>query len=124
MVREYIFRNFKFVVYDVSEEAGTLKPKVRLITNEAKKVGRIHQIQYKGQNLDKEEKDTEVAISIRGLEIGKDIGKDETLFVSLPESHVRQLMARFLNELTSDQKDALREYIQLRRKYSHPWWGM
>ena len=52
------------------------------------------------------------------------IGKDEILFVNVPESHVRQLMAKFLNELTSDQKDVLREFIKLMRATQHPWWGM
>ncbi|MFX1239547.1 MAG: hypothetical protein ACFE8P_17730 [Promethearchaeota archaeon] len=77
-----------------------------------------------GCSLEEAEKGSDVALSIRGIEIGKDIGKDETLFVNLPESHVRQLMAKFLNELTSDQKEVLREYIKMMRTHSHPWWGM
>jgi len=124
MFPEYVFRSSNPAVFGVNVEAGTLKPKVFLITDKGKKVGRVHQLQDKGQNLDKADKDTEVAISIRGIEVGKDIAKDEILFVSLPESHVRQLMAKFLNDLTTDQKDALREYIVLMRKYSNPWYGM
>ena len=68
--------------------------------------------------------DAEVAISIRGIEVGRDIGKDETFYVNVPESHVRQLMGKFVDELTTDQKEALREYIILMRKINHPWWGM
>ncbi|GAG89064.1 unnamed protein product, partial [marine sediment metagenome] len=30
----------------------------------------------------------------------------------------------FLDELTVDQKQALREYIILQRSMLHPWWGM
>ncbi len=124
MFPEYIFRNSNPAVFGVSVEGGTLKSKVPLITDKGKLIGRVHQIQDKGQSLDKADKDSEVAISVRGIEIGRDIGKDETLFVNVPESHVRQLMAKFLNELTSDQKEALREYIQLKREKEHPWWGM
>ncbi len=124
MFPEYIFRNSNPAVFGVSVEGGTLKSKVPLITDKGKLIGRVHQIQDKGQSLDKADKDKEVAISVRGIEIGRDIGKDETLFVNVPESHVRQLMAKFLNELTSDQKEALREYIQLKREKEHPWWGM
>ena len=124
MFPEYIFRNSNPAVFGVSVEGGTLKSKVLLITDKGKKVGRVHQIQDKGQTLDKANKGAEVALSIRGIEVGRDIGKDETLFVNLPESHVRQIMARFLNDLTSDQKEVLREYILLMRKTSHPWWGM
>ncbi len=124
MFPEFIFRNSNPAVFGVSVEGGTLKPKVILITDKGKKVGRVHQIQDKGQTLDKANSGSEVALSIRGIEVGRDIGKDETLYVNLPESHVRQIMARFLNDLTSDQKEVLREYILLMRKTSHPWWGM
>ncbi len=123
MYPEYIFRSSNPAVFGVSVEAGTLKPKVLLITDEGKKVGRVHQLQDKGQTLEKAEKGEDVALSIRGLDVGRDIGKDETLYVSLPESHVRQLVSKFLNELTSDQKEVLRELIQLKRK-TEPWWGM
>ena len=124
MFPDYIFRNSDPAVFGVKVEAGTLYPKVPLITDEGKRVRRIHQIQDKGETLEKAEKDTEVAISIRGIEIGREIGKDETLFVNVPESHVRQLMGKFLDELTTDQKQVLREFISLMRKTNNPWWGM
>jgi len=124
MFPQFIFRNSDPAVFGVNVEAGTVLPKVPLITDYGKKVGRIHQLQDKGQNVEKAEKDAEVAISIRGIEIGRDIEKDETMFVKVPESHVRQLISKFLNELRTDQKDALREYIQLMREIEHPWWGM
>jgi translation initiation factor 5B len=124
MFPEYIFRNSNPAVFGVKVEAGTLYPKVPLITEEGKRVKRVHQIQDKGQTVEKATKDSEVAISIRGIEIGRDIGNEETLYVNIPESHVRQLMGKFLDELTSDQKQVLREFISLMRKTNHPWWGM
>ncbi len=124
MLPEFIFRNSDPAVFGVYVEAGTLYPKVQLITDKGKRARRIHQIQDKGQTLEKAPKDSEVAISIRGIEIGRDLEKDETLFVNIPESHVRQLMGKFIDELTTDQKQALREFILLMRKVNHPWWGM
>ncbi len=124
MFPEFIFRNSDPAVFGVYVEAGTLYPKVPIITDKGKRVRRIHQIQDKGQTLEKAPKDSEVAISVRGIEIGRDLEKDETLFVNIPESHVRQLMGKFLDELTTDQKQALREFITIMRKINHPWWGM
>jgi len=124
MLPDFIFRNSDPAVFGVHIEAGTLYPKVSLITNTGKRVRRIHQIQDKGQTIEKANKDSEVAISIRGIEIGRDIEKDEILFVNVPESHVRQLMGKFIDELTTDQKQALREFIKLKRTHEHPWWGM
>ncbi|MFX0133012.1 MAG: translation initiation factor IF-2 [Candidatus Hodarchaeota archaeon] len=123
MLPDFIFRNSDPAVFGVHVEAGVLYPKVPLITDEGKRVRKVHQIQDKGQTLEKALKDTEVAISIRGIEIGRDIEKDETLYVNVPESHVRQLMGKFIDELTTDQKQALREFITLMRKTTHPWWG-
>ncbi|MFX1570392.1 MAG: translation initiation factor IF-2 [Promethearchaeota archaeon] len=124
MFPEFIFRNSDPAVFGVHVEAGTLYPKVPIITDKGKRVRRIHQIQDKGQTLEKAPKDSEVAISVRGIEIGRDLEKDETLYVNVPESHVRQLMGKFLDELTNDQKQALREFITIMRKVNHPWWGM
>ncbi len=124
MFPEFIFRNSDPAVFGVNIEAGILYPKVPLITENGKRIRRVHQIQDKGQTIEKAPKDSEVAISIRGIEIGKDIGKDEVFYVNMPESHVRQLMGKFLDELTTDQKQALREFITLMRKITHPWWGM
>lgn len=124
MFPEFIFRNSDPAVFGVYIEAGTLYPKVPLITDKGKRVRRVHQIQDKGQTIEKAPKDSEVAISIRGIEIGRDIDKGETLYVNVPESHVRQLMGKFIDELTTDQKQALREFITLMRSINHPWWGM
>ncbi|MBY8981863.1 MAG: translation initiation factor IF-2 [Candidatus Lokiarchaeota archaeon] len=124
MYPQYVFRNSNPAVFGVHVEAGTIKPRVSLITDKGKKVGRVHQLQDKGQNVDKADKGAEVAISIRGIEVGRDIEKDETLFVSVPESHVRQLNSKFLNELTTDQKEALRDYIKIKRQTQHAWWGI
>ena len=85
---------------------------------------RVIVYESKPQQMEKAEKDAEVAISIRGIEIGREIGKEETLYVNIPESHVRQLMGKFLDELTSDQKEVLREFINLKRTFENPWWGM
>jgi translation initiation factor 5B len=124
MMPDFIFRNSNPAVFGVHVDLGTLYPRVPLITQDGKKVRRIHQIQDKGKTLEKANQGEEVAVSIRGIEVGKDIEKDEVLFVSIPESHVRQLLGKFVNELTTDQKTALREYISLMRKSTHPWWGM
>ncbi|MEJ2294648.1 MAG: translation initiation factor IF-2 [Candidatus Lokiarchaeota archaeon] len=124
MMPDFIFRNSNPAVFGVHVDLGTLYPRVPLITQSGKKVRRIHQIQDKGKTIEKANKDEEVAVSIRGIEVGKDIEKDEVLYVNIPESHVRQLLGKFVNELTTDQKTALREYIIMMRKSTHPWWGM
>lgn len=124
MYPEYIFRNSNPAVFGVHVEMGSLKPKVPLITTNGKRIGRVHQIQDKGQSVEEAREGMDVALSVRGIEIGRDIENDETMYVYVPESHVRQFIAKFLNELTKDQRDVLREYIRFMREIEHPWWGM
>jgi hypothetical protein len=38
--------------------------------------------------------------------------------------YIRQLMGKFLDELTIDQKQAFRECIKIQPKLQHPWWGI
>jgi translation initiation factor 5B len=124
MYPEYVFRNSNPAVFGVHVEMGSLKPKVPLITTNGKRIGRVHQIQDKGQSVEEAREGMDVALSVRGIEIGRDIENDETMYVYVPESHVRQFIAKFLNELTKDQRDVLREYIKFMREIEHPWWGM
>jgi translation initiation factor 5B len=124
MYPEYVFRNSNPAVFGVHVEMGSLKPKVPLITTKGKRIGRVHQIQDKGESLEEAKEGMDVALSVRGIDIGRDIENDETMYVYVPESHVRQFIAKFLNELTKDQRDILREYIKFMREIEHPWWGM
>ncbi len=124
MMPEFIFRNSNPAVFGVRVIGGDLISKVPIIKNNGKYIGRINKVQDKGQNIQKATKDMEVAVSMKGVEIGRDLEKDEILYINVPESHVRQLIGKFLDELTSEQKDILREYIILMRKEKNPWWGM
>ncbi|MCK4282080.1 MAG: translation initiation factor IF-2, partial [Candidatus Lokiarchaeota archaeon] len=124
MMPEFIFRNSNPAVFGVRVIGGDLISKVPIIKNNGKYIGRINKVQDKGQNIQKATKDMEVAVSMKGVEIGRDLEKDEILYINVPESHVRQLIGKFLDELTSEQKDILREYIVLMRKEKNPWWGM
>jgi len=124
MMPEFIFRNSNPAVFGVRVIGGDLVSKVPIIKNNGKYIGRINKVQDKGQNIQKATKDMEVAVSMKGVEIGRDLEKDEILYINVPESHVRQLIGKFLVELTSEQKVILREYIVLMRKEKNPWWGM
>ncbi len=124
MMPEFIFRNSNPAVFGVRVIGGDLVSKVPIIKNNGKYIGRINKVQDKGQNIQKATKDMQVAVSMKGVEIGRDLEKDEILYINVPESHVRQLIGKFLDELTSEQKDILREYIVLMRKEKNPWWGM
>ena len=117
----FIFRRSKPAIFGIRVLAGVIKQKYPLINSEGRKVGRIHQIQDRGKNISEAVKDMEVAISIREAVIGRDIYENDILYVDLPETDTRLLMKEFYDMLSADERDALHETIDIKRK-SNPAW--
>ncbi len=61
---------------------------------------------------------SEVAISIDGVTIGRQIEEGDDLLVDIPESHARKLNKM---DLTSSEREVLDELIHIHRKKDHFW---
>jgi translation initiation factor 5B len=92
---------------------------------DGKKCGTIQQIQESGQSVREAKKGSQVAVSIRGPTIGRQITEDMELFVDLPEGVVRRIKTKFYEDLTADEKEALEDLINLKRSLSEDsrFWG-
>ncbi|NIM44643.1 MAG: translation initiation factor IF-2 [Nitrososphaeria archaeon] len=122
ILRDYIFRRSKPAIMGVEVLKGRIKPKYNLIREDGKKVGNIHQIQEKGENLKEASKGMEVAISIREAVVGKDINEEDALLVDIPEKHAHQLLDEFYQDLSGDEREILEELTELKRR-SNPTWA-
>lgn len=118
----YVFRKSKPAIVGIRVLGGTIRQKYPLIRVDGKRVGRIHQIQDRGRNIQEATKDMEVAISIRGAVVDRDIHENDILYVDVPEDHVRRLMKGFLDMLRGDEREVLMEYVEVRRR-SNPAWA-
>ncbi|MHA1732248.1 MAG: translation initiation factor IF-2 [Promethearchaeota archaeon] len=124
-IPEYIFRKSNPVVIGVRVLKGKIAAKVKVVRGEdAKKVGRIHQIQDKGKSVKVAGAGEEVAISINKVTLGRQLKEGDTLFVEVPEGHARLLKNRYYDDLEPDVQDALDEYIKLMREHRSSYWGM
>jgi translation initiation factor 5B len=63
----------------------------------------------------------EVAISVEGVTIGRQIKGGDIFFTDIPESDARKLQR--MNVLNDDEKDVLNKIIDLKRK-TNKFWGM
>ncbi|NHJ39274.1 MAG: translation initiation factor IF-2 [Asgard group archaeon] len=120
------FRQSKPAIVGVEIIAGRLVPRVPIIRGtDGKKCGSIQQIQESGQSVREAKKGKQVAISIRGPTVGRQISEDMELFVDLPEGVVRRIKEKFYEDLTIDEKEALDDLIQLKRSLSedNKYWG-
>ena len=118
----YIFRRAKPAIFGVEILAGTIRPKVVLVRAEdGKEVGEIQQIQEKGVSLSEAMAGMQVAISMDKPMIGRHIFERDILYVKVPEAHAKALLSKFMDKLTVEEQNALKDYVEVMRKKSVFW---
>ena len=95
---------------------------VNLVQRDGKKVGHLKSIQYNQEAIREAEAGKEVAISIEGATVGRQLDVDDDLFVDIPERHVKVLEREMLKTLNTSTQEILEEYTSMRRK-GEPFWG-
>ena len=64
----------------------------------------------------------EVAISIEGATVGRQVNVGDDLFVDVPERHVKVLEKEMIKTLNTSTQEILAEFTAMRRK-GDPFWG-
>ncbi|MCW3982747.1 MAG: translation initiation factor IF-2 [Candidatus Bathyarchaeota archaeon] len=120
-----IFRRAKPLVVGVEIQGGRIKPKVSLIRKEdGSDLGEIQQIQDKGKAIGEAKAGAEVAISMDKPIAGRHIFERDVLFVKVPEDDAKKLLTAHLDDLTAEEQDVLKEYINMMRKKIPFWAGV
>ena len=117
-----IFRQSNPAVVGVRVLGGKLQSGVNLALPSGKRVGRIKQIQAKNETVQEAEAGKEVAISIDGPTVGRQINVDDDLYVDVPERHVKVIEREMINQLSASLRETLEEFTTLRRR-EDPFWG-
>jgi translation initiation factor 5B len=120
-VLPYVFRQTKPCIVGVEVLSGVLTPKVDLINRDNKVIGHLLQIQDRGENLPKAEVSNQVAIAIKGPTAGRQINEDDELWVNVPETHARKILADKI--LSGSEMDALSELIEIKRRTVNKYWA-
>ena len=94
LLPDCIFRQSNPAVVGVRVLGGKLRSDVDLIKIDGKKVGHLKTMQVRGENLREAEAGLEVAISIEGATVGRQISVGDDLYVDIPERHVKVTRAR------------------------------
>jgi translation initiation factor 5B len=116
---QYIFRKAKPAIVGVEVLLGTLKPRYNVMTEDGKKVGTIKSIKSRDEFLPKVQKGEQVAVSIEGPTVGRQISEEEVLYSDLPKEHYKILMK---SDLSEDERQALEEIDQIKRKENEFWY--
>ncbi|MCD6542725.1 MAG: translation initiation factor IF-2 [Thermoplasmata archaeon] len=118
----YVFRVSKPAIIGVRVLAGRIKPGMKLIKEDGKVVGTIKSIQSEKKSLSEAIQGQEVAISIEGPTVGRQIKEEDILYTDLPEGVVRKL--KEMKDLTYDEREVLNKIIEIKRKTVDRFWGL
>ncbi|MDF2957648.1 MAG: Translation initiation factor IF-2 [Candidatus Alkanophagales archaeon MCA70_species_1] len=110
---DYVFRQSKPAIVGVRVLGGRIKPGAPLMRADGVAVGSIKEIQDRGNNIPEARQGMEVAVSIIGPTVGRQIKEQDILYVDVPESHIGEL-EKFKEYLTDDEKETLEEIKEIK----------
>jgi translation initiation factor 5B len=116
------FRNRDPAVFGVEVAVGRLKPKVRLMNSEGTELGTLEQIQDQGKSLQEAKEGDQVAISVDGPTLGRQVRENDTIY-TMPRSHDAKLLrTKLLGSLTTREQEVLNEIVTI-KSASDPMFG-
>lgn len=117
----YVFRASNPAVVGCEVLGGFIKAGCQLLKNN-REIGEIKQIQVQGETVAEATIGQQVAVSIAGPTVGRQIDEADVLYTELTESNYRLLMSR-KELLTEHEKSVLQEIVDMKRK-ENPRWGL
>lgn len=114
LIPEYVFRHNNPAVVGVRVR-GLVKPKTGLINEQGKRVGMILQIQDRSVPIEEARDGMEVAVSIRGPTIGRQVKEDDVLYTDIPDKQILAIRKKFIDDLSPAEKEVLDELITIKR---------
>ncbi len=121
ILRDHIFHKSNPAIVGVEVLAGTLKVGLPL-TKDGSKLTEVKAIQSEGKGASKAEQGEQVAVSLSGVTVDRQIKEEDVLYSMMSEENFKKLK-EIKEDLTSEEKQTLRELAELKRK-ENPIWGL
>ena len=119
----FVFRRAKPAIFGVEVLGGQLKPRYSLVRGEdGADLGEVQQIQDKGKAVSEAKQGMQVAVSMDKPVVGRHVFERDILYVKVPEPDARVLMEKYLDKLSVEEQEVLKEYTEMMRKKT-PFWG-
>ena len=115
-LKGYVFRRNNPAVFGAEILIGKLRQKITVMNEKGKKIGVIHQIQNEGKNLEVADKGTQVALSIKGPTIGRQINEGDLFYTDLNSKQTKFLLERFSNRLNEEEKEVFNFILSKKRE--------
>ncbi len=115
----FVFRASKPAIVGIRVVGGTVRPGVRLMHPDGTEVGVLRSLEKQNESVTEAGEATELAASIDGAVVGRNVKPGDQLLVSIPESSARALKDQ---PLTPSERAILEEVVRLWRA-TRPFWG-
>lgn len=120
VLKGYVFRQSNPAICGVEVMAGTLKTGMPLMDNEGNELTEVKGLQADKEKVEQAELGKQVAASMPGITIGRQVKEEDFLYAAISEDHFRALKDH-KDLLTSDEKSAIKEIAEIRRKKNVVW---
>jgi translation initiation factor 5B len=115
-----VFRVSKPAIVGVRVLAGRIRPGQGILRADGRVVGKIKSIQSEGKSLKEAIAGEEVAISVEGITIGRQLCVEDILYIDIPGEDYKRLCE---TELNVDEQEVLDKVCEIKRK-ENQFWGM
>ncbi|MEA2045897.1 MAG: translation initiation factor IF-2 [Euryarchaeota archaeon] len=121
LMPDCVFRQSKPAVVGVQVIGGMVRTNVSLIREDGAVVGIVKGVQEHSENIGSASMGMEVAISIDGPIVGRQIHEGDVLYVNIPEKHANILETELKSKLSVDEKEVLDDFLEIKRKTKTFW---
>jgi translation initiation factor 5B len=122
LLPDCVFRQSKPAIVGVQVIGGVVRTQTNLMREDGANVGAIKGIQAHNENVGSATVGQEVAISIDGPTVGRQIHEGDILYVNIPEKHARIVEMELKPKLSEDEREVLEKFLEIKRK-KEPFWG-
>lgn len=122
VLRGCIFRQSNPCVVGIRVISGILKNDTPLMKEDGSRCSEVKSMQSEGENIQKAEKNQEIAISIPNITAGRQVSEDTILYSDIKEGDFIKLK-KLKKLLKPDEIEILKEIAIIKRK-SNPLWGI
>ncbi len=120
LLKDYVFRQSNPAVMGVHVISGTLKTKTPLMNREGKQITSSKSIQREQESISEAKKNSQVAVSMPGVIVGRQIKEGDILYTFLTENEFRKYK-EFKDHISKEDKELLKEIAVIMRKNNNMW---
>ncbi len=122
IIEGYVFRQSNPAVVGIEVITGNLKSNSGVMNKEGKEIAKLKGIQHEQKNIEVAEKGKQVAVSLEGATVGRQIKEGDVLYTYINEEIFKKFK-ELKKYLLPEELDLLKEIAEIQRK-KNPVWGI